>query len=125
MVVRFLYAHASVERLVEGDPDVLIDHRRRARGVTEARAEYTRFGLGAAAHKRASRRWTKNRPRYFSRPGGILLLAKNRQQQRFATRSARASSRLSAQVAALHHERTRTKTQTSQAQQTRFGKALL
>src|SRR5689334_13840840 len=74
-VVRFLYAHERLERLVEGDPDLLIDH-----GILKEdalrRELITRLELEAAAHRQGFASLDEI-DRAILEPGGsICFLAK-------------------------------------------------
>src|SRR5690349_18611416 len=100
-VVRFLYAHERLERLVEGDPDLLID-----RGIVKEdalrRELITRLELEAAAHRQGFASLDEI-DRAILEPGGsICFLAKKPTTESMRHDAVLARlDQLSAQIAAL------------------------
>ncbi len=100
-VVRFLYAHESLERLVEGDSDLLIDH-----GVVREEALkrelITRSELRAAAHKQGYATLDEIDRAILEPGGGICFFAKKPTAESMRHDEVLARlDRLSAQLAAL------------------------
>jgi uncharacterized membrane protein YcaP (DUF421 family) len=100
-VVRFLYTHERLERLVEGDPELLIDH-----GIVKEdalrRELITRPELEAAAHKQGFDTLDEIDCAILEPGGAISLFAKKPSAE--STRHDELLARLdqlSAQVAAL------------------------
>jgi hypothetical protein len=86
VVVRYLYSHESLERLVEGDEDVLIEdgeiHTERMR-----RELITEGELLSAARKQGSRAWRTSTARRSSLAGRSCFLERSRRSMSGATRN--------------------------------------